>query len=181
MILMLLQNPNSEKEKELEKQARIEASLRERERMVQRFRSEQTKEIDREREQHKREEAVQNFKALMSDMVIDSVSLWLYIMPDLISQSGTLILNINVKLSLKIVFCMWQVKSSDANWSETRRILRKDHRWESSSLLERDEKERLFNEHIEALAKKKKEQFRQLLDETTSVRSALMPLPGSYV
>ncbi|KAI2657052.1 Transcription elongation regulator 1 [Labeo rohita] len=109
--------------------ARIEASLRERERMVQRFRSEQTKEIDREREQHKREEAIQNFKALMSDMV----------------------------------------KSSDANWSETRRTLRKDHRWESSSLLERDEKERLFNEHIEALAKKKKEQFRQLLDETTSI------------
>lgn len=96
MILMLLQNPNSEKEKELEKQARIEASLRERERMVQRFRSEQTKEIDREREQHKREEAVQNFKALMSDMVIDSVSLWLYIMPDLISQSGILILNITM-------------------------------------------------------------------------------------
>uniref|UniRef100_A0A8C1Q910 Transcription elongation regulator 1 n=1 Tax=Cyprinus carpio TaxID=7962 RepID=A0A8C1Q910_CYPCA len=125
----LAKNPNSEKEKELEKQARIEASLRERERMVQRFRSEQSKEIDREREQHKREEAVQNFKALMSDMV----------------------------------------KSSDANWSETRRTLRKDHRWESSSLLERDEKERLFNEHIEALAKKKKEQFRQLLDETTSI------------
>uniref|UniRef100_A0A8C2HJ42 Transcription elongation regulator 1 n=1 Tax=Cyprinus carpio TaxID=7962 RepID=A0A8C2HJ42_CYPCA len=125
----LAKNPNSEKEKELEKQARIEASLRERERMVQRFRSEQSKEIDREREQHKREEAVQNFKALMSDMV----------------------------------------KSSDANWSETRRTLRKDHRWESSSLLERDEKERLFNEHIEALAKKKKEQFRQLLDETPSI------------
>uniref|UniRef100_A0A672QFL3 Transcription elongation regulator 1 n=1 Tax=Sinocyclocheilus grahami TaxID=75366 RepID=A0A672QFL3_SINGR len=125
----LAKNSNSEKEKELEKQARIEASLRERERMVQRFRSEQTKEIDREREQHKREEAVQNFKALLSDMV----------------------------------------KSSDANWSETRRTLRKDHRWESSSLLERDEKERLFNEHIEALAKKKKELFRQLLDETTSI------------
>ncbi|XP_056626218.1 transcription elongation regulator 1a isoform X2 [Triplophysa dalaica] len=125
----LAKNPNSETEKELEKQARIEASLRERERAVQRFRSEQTKEIDREREQHKREEAIQHFKALLSDMV----------------------------------------KSSDANWSETRRILRKDHRWESSSLLERDEKERLFNEHIEALAKKKKEHFRQLLDETISI------------
>ncbi|XP_052471348.1 transcription elongation regulator 1-like isoform X4 [Carassius gibelio] len=125
----LAKNPDSEKEKELEKQARIEASLRERERMVQRFRSEQTKEIDREREQHKREEAVQNFKALLSDMV----------------------------------------KLPDANWSETRRTLRKDHRWETSSLLERDEKERLFNEHIEVLAKKKKEQFRQLLDETISI------------
>lgn len=63
---------DADKEKELERQARIEASLREREREVQRARSEQTKEIDREREQHKREEAVQHFKALMSDMVSDN-------------------------------------------------------------------------------------------------------------
>lgn len=65
----LLQSVDAEKEKELERQARIEASLREREREVQKARSEQTKEIDREREQHKREEAIQSFKALMSDMV----------------------------------------------------------------------------------------------------------------
>lgn len=68
-VILLLQNLDSEKEKELERQARIEASLREREREVQKARSEQTKEIDREREQHKREEAIQNFKALLSDMV----------------------------------------------------------------------------------------------------------------
>uniref|UniRef100_A0A8C1Q0Z7 Transcription elongation regulator 1 n=1 Tax=Cyprinus carpio TaxID=7962 RepID=A0A8C1Q0Z7_CYPCA len=113
----------------LERQARIEASLREREREVQRARSEQTKEIDREREQHKREEAVQHFKALMSDMV----------------------------------------RSTDASWSETRRNLRKDHRWKSSALLERHEKEKLFAEHVEALTKKKKEHFRQLLDETSTI------------
>ncbi|XP_078142779.1 transcription elongation regulator 1 isoform X1 [Centroberyx gerrardi] len=118
-----------EKERELERQARIEASLREREREVQKARSEQTKEIDREREQHKREEAIQHFRALMSDMV----------------------------------------RSSDATWSDTRRNLRKDHRWESASLLEREEKEKLFNEHVEALAKKKKEHFRQLLDETSMI------------
>ncbi|XP_051902989.1 transcription elongation regulator 1 isoform X2 [Hippocampus zosterae] len=118
-----------EKERELERQARIEASLREREREVQKARSEQTKEIDREREQHKREEAIQHFKALVSDMV----------------------------------------RSSDATWSDTRRNLRKDHRWESASLLEREEKEKLFNDHVEALAKKKKEHFRQLLDETTAI------------
>ncbi|XP_061595535.1 transcription elongation regulator 1 isoform X2 [Cololabis saira] len=118
-----------DKVRELERQARIEASLREREREVQKARSEQTKEIDREREQHKREEAIQHFKALMSDMV----------------------------------------RSSDATWSDTRRNLRKDHRWESASLLEREEKEKLFNEHVEALAKKKKEHFRQLLDETVMI------------
>ncbi|XP_041079250.1 transcription elongation regulator 1-like isoform X1 [Polyodon spathula] len=122
-------NFDSDKEKELERQARIEASLREREREVQKARSEQTKEIDREREQHKREEAMQHFKALLSDMV----------------------------------------RSSDVSWSDTRRTLRKDHRWESASLLEREEKEKLFNDHIEALAKKKKEHFRQLLDETSSI------------
>lgn len=61
------------------------------------------------------------------------------------------------------------MRTSDAAWSDTRRNLRKDHRWESASLLERDEKEKLFNEHVEALSKKKKEHFRQLLDETTLV------------
>ncbi|XP_062392931.1 transcription elongation regulator 1 isoform X3 [Sardina pilchardus] len=122
-------NMDAEKEKELERQSRIEASLREREREVQKARSEQTKEIDREREQHKREEAIQHFKALMSDMV----------------------------------------RNTDVSWAETRRNLRKDHRWESSSLLERDEKEKLFNEHVEALTKKKKEHFRQLLDETAVI------------
>lgn len=122
-------NMDAEKEKELERQARVEASLREREREVQKARSEQTKEIDREREQHKREEAIQHFKALMSDMV----------------------------------------RSTDVSWAETRRNLRKDHRWESASLLERDEKEKLFNEHVEALTKKKKEHFRQLLDETAVI------------
>ena len=122
-------NLDSEKEKELERQACIEASLREREREVQKARSEQTKEIDREREQHKREEAIQNFKALLSDMI----------------------------------------RSSDVSWSDTRRTLQKDHRWESGSLLEREEKEKLFNEHIEALTKKKREHFRQLLDETSAI------------
>lgn len=67
-------------------------------------------------------------------------------------------------------FLSSQVRSSDAAWSDTRRNLRKDHRWESASLLEREEKEKLFNEHVEALSKKKKELFRQLLDETSMVR-----------
>lgn len=63
-----------------------------------------------------------------------------------------------------------QVRSTDVSWAETRRNLRKDHRWESASLLERDDKEKLFNEHVEALTKKKKEHFRLLLDETAVVR-----------
>lgn len=74
---------------------------------------------------------------------------------------------LRIKYVCFFFFC--QVRSSDATWSDTRRNLRKDHRWESASLLEREEKEKLFNEHVEALAKKKKEHFRQLLDETSMV------------
>lgn len=128
-IDQLAKNPSSEQAREEARAARAEASLREREREVQKARSQQSREISREREQHKREEAIQHFKALMSDMV----------------------------------------RSSDAAWSDTRRSLRKDHRWELSSLLEREEKERLFNEHVENLAKKKKELFRQLLDDTNTI------------
>ena len=71
----------------MERQARVEASLREREREVQKARSEQTKEIDREREQHKREEAIQHFRALMSDMVrCQSVCLGSLLLPIVSSQ-----------------------------------------------------------------------------------------------
>ncbi|XP_078586980.1 transcription elongation regulator 1-like isoform X1 [Branchiostoma floridae x Branchiostoma japonicum] len=61
------------------------------------------------------------------------------------------------------------VRNADANWRETRRQLRKDHRWELANLLDRDEKEKLFNEHIDMLTKKKREQFKQLLDETSEI------------
>ncbi|TRY91116.1 hypothetical protein DNTS_020408 [Danionella cerebrum] len=112
-----------------EKQGRVEASLREREREVKRYRSEQSKEIDRERETHRREEAAQSFRALLTDTV----------------------------------------KSPDVRWTDTRRSLKKDQRWASFSLLDREEKQKLFTEHIEALAKRRKEQFRLLLDETTQI------------
>ncbi|XP_070540573.1 transcription elongation regulator 1-like [Ptychodera flava] len=109
-----------------ERQKRIEASIREREREVQKTRSEQLKELDRERDQHKKDEATQHFKALLADLVRDS----------------------------------------DAVWRETRRQLRKDHRWDLAQLLEREEKEKFFQEHIDALSKRKREQFKQLLDES---------------
>ncbi|KAG8237630.1 hypothetical protein J437_LFUL017399 [Ladona fulva] len=61
------------------------------------------------------------------------------------------------------------VRNADLAWREAKRQLRKDHRWESAELLERDEKEKLFNQHIEQLSKRKKEKFRELLDETAEV------------
>ncbi|CAH0763000.1 unnamed protein product [Bemisia tabaci] len=62
------------------------------------------------------------------------------------------------------------VRNSELAWREAKRQLRKDHRWDLAELLSRDEKEKLFNEHIELLSKKKKEKFRQLLDETSEVK-----------
>lgn len=61
------------------------------------------------------------------------------------------------------------VRNADLGWREVKRILRKDHRWDLADSLQRDEKEKLFNEHIEHLLHKKREKFRELLDETVEV------------
>lgn len=50
-----------------------------------------------------------------------------------------------------------------------KKILRKDHRWDLADSLSREEKEKLFNEHIDQLIKRKRQNFRELLDETPDV------------
>lgn len=60
---------------------------------------------------------------------------------------------------------MFQVRNSDLAWREAKRQLRKDHRWELVDSLEREEKEKLFNEHVEQLGRKKRDKFRELLNE----------------
>lgn len=57
------------------------------------------------------------------------------------------------------------MRNGDLAWRETKRQLRKDHRWDLADTLDREEKERLFNEHIEQLGRKKRDKFRELLDE----------------
>ncbi|KAF4522361.1 hypothetical protein B566_EDAN012218 [Ephemera danica] len=61
------------------------------------------------------------------------------------------------------------VRNADLSWREAKRVLRKDSRWELAELLERDEKEKLFAQHIEQLARKKREKYRELLEETPEV------------
>ena len=115
--------------KDRARQARAEASLKEREREVQRTLAENFRERDKERQHHKRDEAVRHFTALLADLV----------------------------------------RNSDLTWKEVKKQLKKDHRWELVENLERDEKERLFNDHISLLTKKKRDKFRELLDEITSL------------
>ncbi|XP_045467294.1 transcription elongation regulator 1 isoform X2 [Harmonia axyridis] len=124
-----VEQEDTEKDKDKDKQARVEASLREREKEVQRTLANHMRDRDKEREHHKREEAIQHFNALLADLVRD---------PEL-------------------------------SWREVKRILRKDHRWDLADSLGREEKEKLFNEHIDQLLKKKREKFRELLDETADV------------
>jgi transcription elongation regulator 1 len=75
---------------------------------------------DKEREAHRRDEAIQHFCALLSDLI----------------------------------------RGTDLSWHEAKKVLRKDKRWDQSKLLEKEEKEKLFDLHIESLTKRKKEKFR---------------------
>ena len=64
---------------------------------------------------------------------------------------------------------LFQVRNADVSWRDTRKQLRKDHRWELAEDIDRDEKEKLFEQHIEALNKKNKEMFHKMLEEATDI------------
>ena len=53
-----------------------------------------------------------------------------------------------------------QVRSTDYSWKEAKKSLKKDSRWESAGALDREEREALFNLHVETLTKRKREKFR---------------------
>lgn len=57
------------------------------------------------------------------------------------------------------------VKSDDYSWREARHLMKKDKRMDLCDCLNRDEQEKLFNEHIDKLMFKKKERFRDCLTE----------------
>lgn len=47
--------------------------------------------------------------------------------------------------------------------------MKRDPRWESTKLLDHEEREQMFQTHVLELANKKRLQFRKLLEETTQV------------
>ena len=51
------------------------------------------------------------------------------------------------------------------SWRDAKRVLRKDQRWDLVESLEREEKEKLYEDHVAVLNKKKKASFHELLDE----------------
>lgn len=61
--------------------------------------------------------------------------------------------------------CNDLVRNADLTWKEAKKQLRKDHRWESVEQLDRDDRERIFNDHIIQLGNKKRDKFREMLAE----------------
>jgi transcription elongation regulator 1 len=61
------------------------------------------------------------------------------------------------------------VRTADAEWKETKKLLKKDSRWNQD--IDRSEKERLFEEHLNLLDKKRKMAFHVLLSEHCTLTS----------
>jgi len=55
------------------------------------------------------------------------------------------------------------------SWKEAKRQLRKDTRYELVDSLESEEKEKLYKVHVEELSKRKKEKFREMLNEISDL------------
>lgn len=58
------------------------------------------------------------------------------------------------------------IRTPDYSWKEAKKLLKKDSRWDMiEGNLEKSERERLFDDHIDHLIAKKKESYRSLLEE----------------
>lgn len=115
--------------KERDRQIRAEASIKERGKEVQRTLEGHLRDRDKERQHHKKDEAIRHFTALLADLV----------------------------------------RNADLTWKEVKKQLKKDHRYELVENLDRDEREKLFNDHINLLSKKKRDKFREMLEEISGL------------
>lgn len=57
------------------------------------------------------------------------------------------------------------VRNPDLSWRDAKKQLKKDHRYSLAELLTKDDKERLFMQHTSALASKRRDKLRALLNE----------------
>lgn len=142
-----------EKRKETEKQERVSASLRERNKEVREQMTRIQTENEKERDQLKRDEALECFKALLIDIIKPNIAV-----PSASTQAS------DSKPS--------DSKSdskSELSWKEAKKIIKRDSRWAFCKHIEKEKKEQLFDEHMNKFRAKKRELFYQLLDDTTGV------------
>lgn len=139
------------KRKEKEKQERIEASLRERNKEVKEKLSKYHDELEKEREHLRRDEAIDCFRALLIDIIKPNMA------ASTTSSNGHSTEHVSSK------------SGTDLSWKEAKKILKRDSRWSYCKSMDKEQKEKLFEEHMSKFKAKKREQFYQLLDETPGV------------
>lgn len=66
------------------------------------------------------------------------------------------------------------IKDPLSSWTESKRQLKRDQRWEMSDLIDIAEREKMFRDHVSQLSKKRRLQFRKLLEDTTKVCCCLL-------
>lgn len=123
--------------------------------------------------QHKKEGAKEAFTALLSDMVnftifishLSSFHKRNYInekyKKSYIYAYIFALHNYYTKLIFFLYFC--QVRTSDLSYHDAKKSLKKDPRYEDCESLEREEKQALFETHIEVLTKRNRKIFHTLV------------------
>ena len=61
-----------------------------------------------------------------------------------------------------------KVRNPEMSWHDTRKMLHEDHRWRLTKLLDKTEKQRLFDNHVALLNRRNRELFRRVIDEFVS-------------
>ena len=152
---------DEEKRKEKEKQERIEASLRERNKEVRKIKEEYNSEREKERDLLRRDEAIESFKALLIDII----------KPNMVYSSDKDKDKDKEKEKEKDKEKESKSSSSggELTWKEAKKILKRDSRWSYTKILEKEKKEQLFDEHMGKFRAKKRDLFYQLLDDTPNI------------
>lgn len=152
---------DEEKRKEIEKQERVSASLRERNKEVKEQLSRIQNERDKERDQLKRDETIESFKALLIDIIKPNIASQTTSTSSDSKSNDPNKSESNTNTSSK--------SNTELSWKEAKKILKRDSRWSFCKSLEKEKKESLFEEHMNKFKAKKRELFYQLLNETTGV------------
>ena len=153
-----------EEREKRDREERIAASLRKREEEVAKELSGHLHAREKEREQHRKSEAVSAFQALLTDLIKHPDYTWKEAKKIFKKDSRYVLFNYNSS-TIAIIFksCYF---SSISTIGFFFLIFRYDI---VSDSLEKSERERLFDEHIDLLVSKKKENYRKLLDECKSI------------
>ena len=173
---------------EEEKRARVEASLRSRTEQVKKQLSEYQSEREKERDLLRHDEAVECFKALLIDIIKLNVAT---VKEDKKKDSKDKdkdkdnddAANLDDQDDHEVVDdddgvamvtespakAGSKTKTAELSWKEAKKILKRDARWSHCRVLDKELKERLYDQHMQKFRAKKRELFAQLLDETAGI------------